>query len=163
LTGGQLLLTWVAGMVLSVAVLGRALRRRRMIDSLRPRLAVLRGRGRATFDHNLLNLATYLPRAALPLVVTATLSAEANASFYTAFMVTSFLAMVPGNVALTLFAVASGDRAALRSKVRMGLLICLVAGLPVSIFVAVFAEPIMGLFGSRYATSAGAALAILAL
>jgi O-antigen/teichoic acid export membrane protein len=163
LDGGTLLLTWVAGMVLSVTILGRAMRRRGMIDSARPRLSALRGRGRATFDHNLLNLATYLPRAALPLVVTAVLSAEANASFYTAFMVTSFLAMVPGNVALTLFAVASGDRAALRSKVRMGLLICLVAGLPVSIFVAVFAEPIMGLFGSRYATSAGAALAILAL
>ncbi|HEU4350207.1 MAG TPA: lipopolysaccharide biosynthesis protein [Actinoplanes sp.] len=163
LTGGTLVLTWVAGTVLSVAVLGRALRRRRMIDSLRPRLTLLRGRGQATFDHNLLNLATYLPRAALPLVVTAVLSAEANASFYTAFMVTSFLAMVPGNVALTLFAVASGDRAALRSKARMGLLICLATGLPVSILVSVFAGPIMGIFGSGYAASAGAALAILAL
>ena len=162
-TGGDLLLTWVAGMAMSVAMLDRALRRRGMIDSVRPRLALLRGRARATFDHNLLNLATYLPRAALPLVVTAVLSAEANASFYTAFMVTSFLAMVPGNVALTLFAVASGDRAALRSKVRMGLLICLAVGLPVSIFVSVFAEPIMGIFGAGYAASAGAALAILAL
>src|SRR4029453_6195914 len=78
LTGGELLLTWIAGMVLSVAILGRALRRRQLIDSVRPRVSLLRGRGRATFDHNLLNLATYLPRAALPLVVTAVLSAEAN-------------------------------------------------------------------------------------
>ena len=163
ITGGDLLLTWIAGMVLSVAILGRALRRRRMIDSLRPRRASLRGRGRAAFDHNLLNLSTYLPRAALPLVVTAVLSVEANASFYTAFMVTSFLAMVPGNVALTLFAVASGDRPALRSKVRMGLLICLVTGLPVSIAVAVAARPIMSIFGAGYAGTAGAALAILAL
>lgn len=162
-TGGQLLLTWIAGMVLSVAILGRALRRRGMIDSLRPRLSLLRGRGRATFDHNLLNLATYLPRAALPLVVTAVLSAEANASFYTAFMVTSFLAMVPGNVALTLFAVASGDKSALRSKVRMGLLICLAVGLPVSIVVALAAGPIMSIFGAGYAQTAGAALSILAL
>ncbi|MEV4639361.1 hypothetical protein AB0J80_18615 [Actinoplanes sp. NPDC049548] len=163
LTGGELLLTWVAGMVLSVAVLGRALRRKGMVDSVRPRASLLRGRGRATFDHNLLNLATYLPRAALPLVVTAVLSAEANASFYTAFMVLSFLAMVPGNVALTLFAVASGDKAALRSKVRMGLLICLGGGLPVSLVVAVAAGPIMSIFGSAYADSAGTALTILAL
>lgn len=163
ITGGELLLTWIAGLVLSVAILGRALRRRGMLDSLRPRRALLRGRGRATFDHNLLNLATYLPRAALPLMVTAVLSAEANASFYTAFMVTSFLAMVPGNVALTLFAVASGDKSALRSKVRMGLLICLVTGLPVSIVVAVAARPIMAIFGDRYAATAGGALAILAL
>jgi O-antigen/teichoic acid export membrane protein len=163
LNGGELVLTWVAGMVLSVAVLGASLRRRGMIDGLRPRLKLLRGRGRAAFDHNLLNLATYLPRAALPLVVTAVLSAQANASFYTAFMVTSFLAMVPGNVALTLFAVASGDKAALRSKVRMGLLICLGVGLPVSIVVAVAAHPIMSIFGAQYANSAGSALTILAL
>ncbi|MEV8509355.1 hypothetical protein AB0368_31615 [Actinoplanes sp. NPDC051475] len=163
LTGGELLLTWVAGMVFSVAVLGRALRRKGMVDSVRPRASLLRGRGRATFDHNLLNLATYLPRAALPLVVTAVLSAEANASFYTAFMVLSFLAMVPGNVALTLFAVASGDKAALRSKVRMGLLICLGGGLPVSLVVAIAAGPIMSIFGASYAASAGTALTILAL
>ncbi|MFI7598915.1 lipopolysaccharide biosynthesis protein [Actinoplanes sp. NPDC049681] len=163
LTGGELLLTWVAGMVLSVAILGRALRRKGMVDSVRPRASLLRGRGRSTFDHNLLNLATYLPRAALPLVVTAVLSAEANASFYTAFMVLSFLAMVPGNVALTLFAVASGDKAALRSKVRMGLLICLGGGLPVSLVVAIAAGPIMSIFGAAYAGSAGTALTILAL
>jgi O-antigen/teichoic acid export membrane protein len=163
LTGSQLLLTWVSGIVLSTAILGSALRRRGMIDSLRPRLGLLRGRGRATFDHNLLNLATYLPRAALPLVVTAVLSAEANASFYTAFMVLSFLAMVPGNVALTLFAVASGDQAALRSKVRVGLLICLGGGLPVSLVVLALANPIMSVFGHQYATTAGTALKILAL
>ncbi|MFI5936860.1 lipopolysaccharide biosynthesis protein [Actinoplanes sp. NPDC051494] len=163
LTGGQLLLTWVAGMVLSVAVLSRTLRKRRMIDSVRPRVHLLRGRGRSTFDHNLLNLATYLPRAALPLVVIATLSAEANAAFYTAFMVTSFLAMVPGNVALTLFAVASGDKAALRSKVRVGLAICLAVGLPASLFVALLSGPIMSVFGASYAEAAGTALMILAL
>ncbi|GAB1645466.1 lipopolysaccharide biosynthesis protein [Krasilnikovia sp. MM14-A1259] len=163
LTGSLLLLTWIAGIVLSVAVLARVLRRRGMVDSLRPSPALLRGRGKATFDHNLLNLATYLPRAALPLVVTAVLSAEANASFYTAFMVLSFLAMVPGNVALTLFAVASGDKAALRSKVRMGLLICLGGGLPVAIVVALLAEPIMSVFGANYARTASSALAILTL
>ena len=163
LTGGDLLLSWVAGAVLSVAVLGAALRRRGMVDSLRPRVALLRGRGRQTFDHNLLNLSTYLPRAALPLVVTAVLSAEANAAFYTAFMVLSFLAMVPGNVALTLFAVASGDAAALRSKVRMGLLICLGLGLPASLVVVFAAGPIMSVFGESYAASAGSALSILAL
>lgn len=162
LDGSELLLTWVAGIVLSTALLSGTLRRRHVIDSLRPRLTLLRGRARATFDHNVLNLAAYLPRAALPLVVTAVLSAEANAAFYTAFMVVSFLSMVPGNVALTLFAVTSGDKRALRSKVRMGLLICLAVGLPVSLFVAVLAHPIMGIFGSQYEATAGTALSILA-
>jgi O-antigen/teichoic acid export membrane protein len=163
LNGGDLLLTWVAGIVLSTALLGTTLRRRGLIDSLRPRLELLQGRGRVAFDHNLLNLATYLPRAALPLVVTAVLSAEANASFYTAFMVLSFLAMVPGNVALTLFAVTGGDRAALRSKVRVGLALCLGGGLPVSLLVVALAGPIMSVFGHQYAASATTALRILAL
>ncbi|WP_433793685.1 hypothetical protein [Actinoplanes sp. CA-252034] len=163
LTGPVLLLTWVAGIVASTAILFRVLRRRGMIDSLRPRPSLMRGRGRATFDHNLLNLATYLPRAALPLIVTATLSAEANAAFYTAFMVLSFMAMVPGNVALTLFAVTAGDRSALRGKVRVGLLICLGGGLPASLVVLLLSEQIMGLFGAGYAESAGRALAILSL
>ena len=163
LTGPLLLLTWVAGIVASTAILFRVLRRRGMIDSLRPRPGLMRGRGRATFDHNLLNLATYLPRAALPLIVTATLSAEANAAFYTAFMVLSFMAMVPGNVALTLFAVTAGDRSALRGKVRVGLLICLAGGLPASLVVLFLAEPIMGLFGASYRVTAGEALAILSL
>ena len=162
-TGNLLLLTWVAGIVLSAAILSVAMRRRRVIDSVRPRLSLLRGRGKSTFDHNLLNLSTYLPRASLPLLVTAVLSAEANASFYTAFMVLSFLAMVPGNVALTLFAVASGDKRALQSKVRMGLLICLGGGLPIALLVALFANPIMSLFGAAYAEAAGDALRILAL
>ncbi|SNY30452.1 lipopolysaccharide biosynthesis protein [Paractinoplanes atraurantiacus] len=163
LTGNELLLTWVAGIVLSTAILSGALRRRGLIDSLRPRLSLLKGRGRSTFDHNLLNLASYLPRAAMPLLVTAVLSASANASFYTAFMVLSMLSMIPGNVALTLFAVASGDRKALQSKVRVGLLICVGVGLPGSLLVVLLANPIMSVFGASYADAAGDALRILAL
>ncbi len=162
-TGSDMVLTWVAGAVLSVALLARALRRRGMVDSVRPGLALMRGRGRQAFDHNLLNLATFLPRAAMPLVVTAVLSTRATAGFYTAWMVLSFLAMIPANVALTLFAVASGDRGALRSKVRMGLAICLGGGVPVSLVVLVAAHPIMSIFGAGYARSAGDALAVLSL
>ncbi|HWS31968.1 MAG TPA: lipopolysaccharide biosynthesis protein, partial [Actinoplanes sp.] len=163
MTGSLILLTWVAGIVTSTAILFRVLRRRGMIDSLRPRPALMRGRGRATFDHNLLNLATYLPRVTLPLIVLATISKEANAAFYTAFMVLSFMAMVPGNFAITLFAVTAGDKSALRSKVRVGLAICLGAGLPASLVVYFLSEQIMGLFGSNYAKTAGEALAILTL
>ncbi len=163
MTSSLILLTWVAGVVTSTAILFRTLRRRRMIDSLRPHPRLMRGRGRATFDHNLLNLATYLPRVTLPLIVVATISDEANAAFYTAFMVLSFMAMVPGNFALTLFAVTAGDKGALRSKVRIGLLVCLGAGFPASIVVFLLSEQIMGLFGAAYAKTAGEALAILSL
>lgn len=163
ITGGALLGTWVAGAVLSVGLIAGPLRRRNLLDPLRPRLAMLRGKGRQAFDHNLLNLAAFLPRTAMPLVVTAVLSTQATAAFYTAWMVLSFIAMIPGNVAITLFAVASGDRKALASKVRMGLLICFGAGIPASAVLVVAARPIMSIFGDTYADLAGGALAILAL
>lgn len=163
ITGGQLLLTWVAGVVLSLALLARALRRRGLAQSPRPDLAMLRGMGRRAFDHNLLNLALFLPRAALPLVVTVALSTVDTAVFYTGYMVAAFVAMLPSNVALSLFAVASGDRAALRSKVRAGLLICFAAGIPASILCVVAAHPIMGIFGPQYAGPAGDVLALLSL
>ncbi|HEX8627844.1 MAG TPA: MATE family efflux transporter [Catenuloplanes sp.] len=162
-TGGALLATWLAGAVISVGLLAGPLRRRGLLGPIRPRLAMLRGKGRLAFDHNVLNLAAFLPRTAMPLVVTAVLSTQATAAFYTAWMVLSFIAMIPGNVAITLYAVGSGDREALGSKVRMGLLICLGAGIPASIVLMVAARPIMSIFGETYATLAGGALAILAL
>lgn len=162
-SGGELLLTWVAGAVLSVVLLSRALKRRGMVESVRPDLAMLRGAGRQAFDHNVLNLAAFLPRAAMPLVVTAVLSTSATAGFYTAWMVLSIVAMIPGNLAVSLFAVARGDRRALRSKVRVGLLICLGGGIPVAAVIAVAAHPIMSIFSAGYARSAGDALAILTL
>jgi O-antigen/teichoic acid export membrane protein len=163
LNGGELLLTWVAGSVGSVAVLAYVLKRRRMVTSLRPRLELLRGMGRATFDHNLLNMALFVPRMAMPIVVTAVLSTTATAGFYTAWMVLSFVCMIPANVALTLFAVASGDRGALRSKVRMGLLVSLGLGVPIAVVMGVAAGPIMSVFGAEYARIAGTALAVLSL
>ncbi|GII23958.1 lipopolysaccharide biosynthesis protein [Planosporangium mesophilum] len=162
-TGTDILFTWVAGIFLSVGLL--ALHRRSRIGAVavRPDLSMLRGLGRHALDHNLLNLALFLPRTMLPLVVTAVLSTRATAAFYTAWMVISVLAMIPGNVATTLLAVASGDGAALRSKVRMALLVSMGIGLPVSTLVAVLAHPIMATFGDSYAAAAAGALSILAL
>ncbi|MCW2640000.1 MAG: polysaccharide biosynthesis protein [Dactylosporangium sp.] len=161
-SGTDILATWVAGSFLSVALLALSLRTRGRRVSVRPDLSLLRGLGRHALDHNLLNLALFLPRTMLPLVVTAVLSTSATAAFYTAWMVVAVLAMIPGNVATTLFAVASGDGAALRGKMRMALLVSLGIGVPVSTLVAILARPIMTTFGPGYASAAGA-LSILSL
>ncbi len=162
-TGTGVLATWVGGIVLSVALLLWSQRDKGLPSSLRPDLSLLRGLRRNALDHNLLNLALFLPRTMLPLVVTAVLSTRATAAFYTAWMVLSFLAMIPGNMATTLFAVASGDRAALRGRMRMALAVSLGAGLPASTLVALLAHPIMVTFGQGYAAAAATALSILAL
>jgi O-antigen/teichoic acid export membrane protein len=163
-TGTDILATWVGGIFLSVALLALSLRRRgRGRASVRPDLSLLRGLGRHALDHNLLNLALFLPRTMLPLVVTAVLSTRATAAFYTAWMVVSVLAMIPGNVATTLLAVASGDGAVLRGKMRMALFVSLGIGVPTSTLVAVLAHPIMATFGQGYAAAAATALSILSL
>jgi O-antigen/teichoic acid export membrane protein len=160
--GSELLATWVGGMLVSVALLSLSLRRRGA-GPIRPDFSVLRGLRRHAMDHNLLNVSLFLPRICLPLVVTSVVSTRATAGFYTAWMIMAFLAMIPGSIATTLFAVASGDAAALRAKVRIGLAIALGMGVPLSLGVAVLARPVMSLFGPGYVETGGVALSILAL
>jgi O-antigen/teichoic acid export membrane protein len=162
-TGGEVLATWVAGLLLSVLPLAVSLRRHGLLPSVRPDLSALRGLGRLAHGHNLLNIAVFLPRTTLPLVVTAVLSTRATAGFYTAWMIFAFLAMVPGALATTLFAVAAGASATLRSKVRMALFVSLATGLPVSILLALLAGQVLAIFGAGYAATASGSLTILAL
>lgn len=154
---------WVAGALVSFAALAVSVRRRGMGGSMRPHLALLRRMRWRAMDHNLLNMALFLPRAALPLVVTVVLSTRATAVFYTAWMVVAVQSMIAAHLATTLFAVAAGDTGALRAKVRMALFVAYGLGLPLSIVIALNARSIMEVFGHEYAAAASGALRILAL
>jgi O-antigen/teichoic acid export membrane protein len=161
LTGTELLAVWVVSIFGSVGLL--ALTRAGRVGTLRPHLAALRALRGQALDHYLLNMALFLPRAALPLVVTVVLSTSATAGFYTAWMVVTVLAMIPGHLATTLFAVGAGDLRTLRGKVRVALAVALAMGVPLSLLTAAFAHSVMGVFGGGYAASAGGALSVLAL
>jgi O-antigen/teichoic acid export membrane protein len=162
-TGGEVLSTWVAGILVSMLLLAACLRRRGRLPWVYPDLSMLRGLRRRALDHNLLNLALYLPRTALPLVVTVVLSTRATAGFYIAWMIFSFVAMVPNTLATALFAVAATEADALRSNVRVALFLSLACGVPASGLLAFLARPAMALFGHEYAVTASGTLAILAL
>jgi hypothetical protein len=56
---------------------------------------VLQGKGREALQHHGLNLVLLGPGLFLPLVVTAMLSAEVNAYFYTAWMINNIVMFVP--------------------------------------------------------------------
>ena len=174
LGGTHLVSVWVAAALASAAVPAWWLRRRQRstVDSdgrvdgawrPRPDWRALGRLRRTALEHNLLNLSLFLPRQALPLVVTAVLSTAATAAFYTAWMVVALLAMIPGHLATTLFAVAAGDAAALRAKVRVALLVALGLGVPASALVAANGTLVMSVFGTGYAAAAGTALSVLAL
>ena len=166
-SGVTMLGTWVVGAVLSLGVAFAAapLRARS-----RPSSAHQRVSGRTLFSqiarsaagHQVLNLGLKVPQLLVPVLVVATLSVEANARFYIALMVTTFLGAVPGSLSNVLYTVGAEDRPALAAKLRftLGLSAAMVVGLV--LVVAVLATPLLNVFGEGYA-DASWTLRLLAL
>ena len=141
---------WVAGIAISmVATAGHlAARRYRLGQPLR--LSALQGRGATTFHHNTLNLSLALPRLGMPLLVATLLGAHATAGFYAAWMITSFLYILPTHLSTALFAVAVGDVRALAPRLRAALRVSLLLGGSVAVTIAALAGPAMRSFGPDY-------------
>ena len=133
-----------------------------LLSSMRPRFAMLRGKGRLAFGHNMLNLSLFLPRTALPIIVTTFVSAHATAGFYTAWMIFTLLAMVPVSLSNMLYAIVATDMPRLRAKTRFVLFASVGVGIPAVAVLMIGARPIMALFGSAYAES-GFLLTVLCL
>lgn len=163
--GMDIFATWVAGTLLSVFVVVRpaALRTHGGPASYRPRLRQLRGLGGLAMSHHAFNLALKAPSMALPVMVVALLSAQANAAFYIASMIAGFLYAVPGSLTTVLYAVCADGPALLGQKVRLtlGVSVALCAGAALVLFAA--AEPVLGVFGHSYAHEAAWSLRVLAL
>ena len=132
---------WVAGIAISmVATAGHlAARGHRLAQPVR--LSSLQGRGVMTFHHNTLNLSLSLPRLGLPLLVASLLGAHATAAFYEAWMIASFLYILPTHLSTALFAVAVGDSRALTPRLRAALRVSLVLGGSAAVAVAALAGP----------------------
>ena len=153
---------WVAGIAISmVATAGHlAARRHRLGQPVR--LSSLQGRGVMTFHHNTLNLSLSLPRLGLPLLVASLLGAHATAAFYEAWMIASFLYILPTHLSTALFAVAVGDSRALAPRLRAALRVSLVLGGSAAVAIAALAGPAMRSFGPGYEI-ARTALIIMAI
>jgi O-antigen/teichoic acid export membrane protein len=160
--GTWILAAWVGGLTLSLAALVALLRRDGTPIAPRPDWQLLRTLRRAAGAHNALNLAVQGPRLLLPVLVTVLVSSEANAAFYVAYMIVTFLYIVPTHLSTVLFAVVAKDPSALKSKIRFTLRITAVLGAAGIIFLLVLASPILSIMGAGY-TSAAWALRLLAL
>lgn len=103
------------------------------------------------------------PAFALPLLVTSTLGASANAIYFVAYNVASILFLIPLGIANAMFAEASHDEETLRYLlVRVARITAtlLVPGLAI---VTLFAPEILYLFGKHYSEQGVSVLRILAL
>ena len=111
----------MAGLALSLALVAIRLRLGGEPVLPRPDWRVLRGLGRSAMAHNWLNLAMTMPFYLLPVLVTVIVSPTANAAFYIAVMLTTFLFIVPAHLATVLFAVVAADPGVVARKLRFAL------------------------------------------
>jgi O-antigen/teichoic acid export membrane protein len=143
-------LSWVTGIALSMALLAIRLWFDGQPVLARPDWGVLRGLGRTAMAHNWLNLALMMPFYLMPVLVTVIVSPSANAAYYVASMLATFLLIVPGHLATVLFAVVAADPKVLASKLRFSLRVSFIIGLPAMAVLILGAHTALGLFGKGY-------------
>jgi O-antigen/teichoic acid export membrane protein len=149
--GVGLQLAWVVGTLVSLVPAALMLRRGGARIFHRPDWALLRRLGKVAMAHNWLNLAIATPPRLLPVLVTIVVSPSANAAFYVAWMLASFLFMVPTHLSTVLFAIVSAAPEMIAEKLRFVLRLSVMIGIPAMIVLAVCAHFALSIFGSTYA------------
>ena len=161
--GFSIVTCWVAGIALSMALLAIRLRFDGSPVLPRPNWGVLRRLGRTALAHNWLNLSMTIPLTLIPVLVTVIVSPAANAAFYTAWMLSSFLKIVPLHLSTVLFAIAAADPQIIARKLRFTLRLSLLIGLPGMAVLGFGAHMALSLFGPGYARAATLTLWLLVI
>jgi O-antigen/teichoic acid export membrane protein len=129
----------------------------------RPRRSALHGLGWSALGHHALNLSIQAPALALPVIVTALLSAEQNAYFYTAWMIASVAGLPQTSLATTLYAVGVREPDQLAKRTRVTLLLGTCIGLAALVSILVAGDWVLRIFGRSYADQASLTLRLLAI
>lgn len=161
--GVSITASWVAGALLSLVPMAWLSRRKGFRLAYTPDWMGLRALWRSAFGHNALNLSLQVPRLLIPVLVVTILSANANAAFYVAWMLANFLYIVPTYLSTALFAVASGNPAAMARKIRVTLGVSLGVGIAGMVTLFLGANLALSIFGSKYAADAALPLRLLVL
>jgi O-antigen/teichoic acid export membrane protein len=127
----------------------------------RPDWPLLRKLFKVALNHNWLNLAIATPPRLVPIIVTVAVGPKENAVFYVAYMICSFLFMVPVHLSTVLFAIASASPELIAEKLRFVLRVSLMIGVPVMVVLAVGAHFALGLFNPIYAQEGTVPLLLL--
>src|SRR6201996_4319016 len=161
--GVGIILAWVLGTLASVIPTAIQLKVTGTKIMPKPDWGVMRGLGKTTMAHNWLNLAIGVPATLIPVLVTVVVSPAANAAFYVAWMLSSFLFVVPTHLSTVLYAVASADPSVIAKKLRFVLRLSFLIGLPAMAALWFGAHFALGIFGKHYAAQATLPLQLLIL
>jgi O-antigen/teichoic acid export membrane protein len=156
-------LSWVSGMIISLVPVAIRLKQTGQRVLPRPDWGVLHALRRTAMAHNWLNLAIAVPMSLIPVLVTVVVSPSANAAFYAAWMLASFLYIIPVHLSTVLFAVAAGDPKAIAGKLRFAVKLSLLIGLPGMAVLGLGAHLALSLFGAGYASAATVPLWLLVI
>jgi O-antigen/teichoic acid export membrane protein len=156
-------LSWVLGIAVSLLATAGWSRLHGAQVLPAPDWAILRGLGRSVLSHYWLNLAFVAQWSLIPVLVTVVVSPTANAAFYSAWTVSSFLYLVPMHLSTALYAEAAARPAGLGRSLRVTLALSYLLGLPAMAAAIGGAHLILSIFGASYAAAATAPLRLLAL
>lgn len=146
--------SWLAGALISVLALVLLFRGQFRRSFGRLRRSLIRSHGISAIIHHFLNLSSSAPRLLLPVLVAGFLSTSINARFYAALLLIGFPQIIPTHLSTALFAVASGDRAALRSALARTIQILLGVSLVSSVGFLLLGRQLLSLFGHGYSAAA---------
>jgi O-antigen/teichoic acid export membrane protein len=118
---------------------------------------------RLALSHHILNLSLQAVQFMMPVIVTVMLSAEVNASFYVAWLVSSTLFIVPTSLTQALYAVSASDVSLLAQKIRFTLRASLVGVVAGGLLVMVTARVVLNFFDPSYGATAAVTMRILLL
>ena len=161
--GAGVTVSWVSGIAVSLIPVALRLRLTGAPILPRPDWGVLRGLGKTALAHSWLNIAITVPWSLIPVLVTVVVSPSANAAFYIAWMLTSFLYILPGSLSTVLFAVVAADPQVIARKLRFTLRLSLLIGLPGMAALILGGHFALHLFGAGYARAAMLPLTLLAI
>jgi O-antigen/teichoic acid export membrane protein len=159
-SGMELVIAWFAGLLISLVTLAIQLAKLTRGQSSRFDFQRIFEKRKLVMGHHWLNLSIQSPRLVLPVLVAVIVGPKANAAFTAAFLVVSFVNVIPSQLSTVLFALAPGDEEDLHLQVRKTMRICLVISIATAPVFVIFAGLILRIFGHDY-VSATAALAIL--
>jgi len=166
--GMSIFLAWTIGSLLSLPLVswrtgggrrpGAAVADRRLIA---PRL--LTGLGREALSHHALNITVQAALQILPTLVTVLLTAQDNAYFNSAVLLSGFVFALPYAITIGLFAAAGGDERQTLERMRVTIPVGLAVSLAANLVLFPFAGVALSLFGSAYADEGADILRALVL
>ncbi len=157
--------TWTIGNALSLVALAAFMIWKKGWSgrSYLPHWGLLRKLKVAAIKHHMLNLILQVPTLVLPILVTIMLSVKANAWFYVAWTITSFVSVGTRALTTVLYAISSAERNTLPHKARLVLGFAFITCLLANCVLQLGSSQILELFGHTYAEEASWCLRILSL